>query len=233
MHLSLFFRRSFVFLALLVSLFLPRVQAGLITPGYEAQLESWIGQGNLNFVNIFTKAPGETGTSLHAAVDGRGPTITIMTVSGAGFSNQVIGGYNPLSMNSGGNWNISPPFTEKTHFIFNLSISMVQREFLSQNAFSFNNHPHLIYFNRDLEVHTFLHEGHALQTNYGLGTHSTDILNRPTGTSSNYGHFTIDSLEVYAVGGGSSSVPETASTVGLMAVAFAGLLALRRRSNRG
>ena len=63
MKFTHFFRRSFVFGACLLSLLLPRAHASLLSPGYETQLEPWLGQGNLNFTNIFTLEPRRFGVT--------------------------------------------------------------------------------------------------------------------------------------------------------------------------
>jgi hypothetical protein len=86
------------------------------------QLESWLGSGSgsLTLTNIFTKGAGSTGASFHAAADGLGSTFVVMNVTQNGV-NKTIGGYNPLSWNSSGSYNIAANPADRTAFLFNLS----------------------------------------------------------------------------------------------------------------
>ena len=72
-------------------------RADLLTSANEAQLKAWLGAGDLNFTNIFTKLAGDGQNSLafHAAADGQGATFALMEISGGypGHSSMVIGGF--------------------------------------------------------------------------------------------------------------------------------------------
>ena len=66
---------------------LPVAQAGtisggsaLLSPAQQGQLETWLGQGQVNLANIFTLQPGLDGDDFHAAADGAGPTFSLMLV---------------------------------------------------------------------------------------------------------------------------------------------------------
>lgn len=105
------------------------------------QLEGWLGEGQLDLTNIFTKQKGSASTDFHAAADGKGRTFSLMQVSGTktltdgttiNFSN-VVGGYNPQSwnsktVNSVGSYNLVPNPSQRTAFIFNITDNALFRE---------------------------------------------------------------------------------------------------------
>jgi len=106
----------------------PALKASLLTSANEAQLETWLGRGNLDFTNIFTKTPYSNASAFHAAVDGQGETFVLMLISGnGGFGTssdrpiQIVGGYNPQSWGSSGYWNQTPNDADRTAFIYNLT----------------------------------------------------------------------------------------------------------------
>jgi len=83
---------------------------GLLTSGGASQLETWLTRssllsytGPLTFTNIFTKQGGSTSENFHTAADRKGPTISVMQVTGT-FGTAIIGGFNPLSWNSLGGY---------------------------------------------------------------------------------------------------------------------------------
>jgi WD40 repeat protein len=90
------------------------------------QLETWLGQGPLTLTNIFDKAPRLTGVDFHAAADGKGATFSVIEVVGMYggdlFDKPVlVGGYNPQSWNSFGDWGFTPLDADRTAFVFNLT----------------------------------------------------------------------------------------------------------------
>ncbi len=112
--------------------------AQLLTNADQTQLESWLGQGNLTFTNIYTMKPGDTTADFHTAVDRSGPTFVLMDISGNGglgafsLANQVVGGYNPQSWNADiTNFTLTTNDAERNAFIFNLSSDRIQRENLN------------------------------------------------------------------------------------------------------
>ena len=119
--------------AILGGLMVPlAVQAGtivggsaLLTSADESQLEAWLGQNNLVLTKVFTKTDGSTGSDFHAAVDGKGPTFTIVQATNGLGTSALVGGYNPQSWRSPSDladqWNLSFTDAERTAFLFNLS----------------------------------------------------------------------------------------------------------------
>jgi len=232
------FRRSFVFGACLLSLLLPRAHANLIS-GYESQLETWLGQGNLNFTQIFEKGTGDNYTNFHAAVDGQGATLTLMSVSGAGFSGQIIGGYNPQSWNSSDSYNFTPSDAARTAFIYNLTSSTIQRQNLNgqgyggsgqYQAHNYQYHGPSFGGGADLFVQSSLNSGYAFNYSYGGTSFDGDIVD---GTlNGEYTAFSVTALEIYTFTQGSNSIPDGTSTNVLIVFSLVGLVALRRRFAR-
>src|SRR6478736_5996599 len=60
----------------------PALKGALLSAAYEAQLETWLGQGDLDFTSVFIKTDGATSLDFHAAADGKGATFTLMNISG-------------------------------------------------------------------------------------------------------------------------------------------------------
>ena len=116
----------------------------MITSGYLATLEGWLGEGQLTLTNIFTKNSSDTTKDdpidWHAAVDGKGRTFSVFQVTtsnGAGGNdNFILGGYDPVSWNGSLNdYILNPTDSGRTAFIFNLSTGIVLRQCkLTDNA---------------------------------------------------------------------------------------------------
>ena len=100
----------------------------MLDQAYSNQLESWLGKGPIKLTNIFTKATGDGKTSLdfHAAADGKGRTFSVIEVlPGTYYSEnrpsnvelharEIIGGYNPQSWSSIGNFNLTSNDADRT-----------------------------------------------------------------------------------------------------------------------
>lgn len=91
-----------------------------------AQLETWLGQGSIALTNIFTRQSNNTTVDFHAAADGKGATFSVVGVryfdqGQNSYANAIIGGYNPQSWDSSGNWHFSFNAADRTAFIFNLT----------------------------------------------------------------------------------------------------------------
>lgn len=240
---SSFLRRSLLVGSLLGSLLLPRVQAALLTAGYETQLETWLGQGNLGFTNIFTKNQGDDVLDFYAATANRGATFTLMSITGPGFQNVIIGGYNPASWNAAlNNFNYTYTDAGRTAFIFNLTTPRVVRQNLIGQGFQDSGNQQTL--NQpvfgfgwgsgfDLRIFSDLGAGNAHSFSYGAG-----LVNVVTGIPGSSNLFSVNALEVYSFasassgGPGANPVPDAASTAALMAMALAGLGALVRRARR-
>ncbi len=106
----------------------------LLTQGYANQLETWLGEGNITITKIYSKQSGHTAANFHSAVDGQGRTFSIIEVLKVGTTSsnkvtdyQIVGGYNPQSWNSSGNYNYTYNDNDRTAFLFNLTKTNVGR----------------------------------------------------------------------------------------------------------
>jgi len=81
------------------------------------QLETWLGQGDLDWDSIWYGATGATADSWHTAVNSAGPTVSIYKMTN-GLSNFIVGGYTDLA------WSGSAPGYKSGNgnsFIFNIT----------------------------------------------------------------------------------------------------------------
>lgn len=119
-----------------------QAEAAFLTDGIhdakQTQIEGWLGQGDLNFDLIYGKVAGDTSTTFHDAVDGKGPTITLVEITDPRVGRFWIGGYNPQSWNRE-IVNATPNDADRTAFIFNLgyydnadpNVGFMAKQFLS------------------------------------------------------------------------------------------------------
>ena len=100
------------------------------------QLEGYLGEGQLDITNIFTKQAGSTSVDFHAAADGQGRTFSVLRATGTEQApdgsttrfSEVIGGYNPQSWNSSTAYNNVFDTTQRSAFLFNLTNNTLFRE---------------------------------------------------------------------------------------------------------
>jgi hypothetical protein len=97
--------------------------AASLSASDNAQLQTWLGQGEVTLTGIFSSLPSSTSFEFHAAADGKGATFTVMNVTENGVT-KIIGGYNPQSWNSSSGYTIQNDSEERAAFIFNLTDSL-------------------------------------------------------------------------------------------------------------
>jgi hypothetical protein len=221
-----------------------QARAGYLTPAYEAQLESWLGEGNLNFNLLFQKNAGDGKTSLsfHSAADGQGRTITLIKVASVRdqFGNvvegeQFIGGYNPQSWNSSNTYTITPNVVDRTAFLFNLTDDVILRQKLTsegqyQTANYSGNGP-TFGGGIDLDTYGDMEQGSAVQYSYGPGAYNTS--NVFGGPYQSQGFFTIAGFEVYTLAPAeavATPAPPGVVLAGVGAVMMVGGAWFRRRN---
>jgi hypothetical protein len=210
-----------------------------LDPVLEGQLERWLGAGDLNFANVYTRqggagVPGDTSLDFHAAADNRGPTFTLLRVSDPAGQAWLVGGYNPQSWDQDDGWHVTPRDFQRTAFLFNYTAPAVYRqlpssfELPSQGSFQTFNAPDqgpTFGAGPDLFVNDALDTALSWRLSYG----APDGEGRSIIDGSAGGHFfAIDALEVYAV----SPIPEPLEAA--MLAGGLGLvgLAARRRGRR-
>lgn len=195
----------------------------MINAAGESQLETWLGQGQLTFTNIFSKTAGSTAANFHAAADGKGATLTLMSVSAnGGQSWETIGGYNPLSWDTSADYHYSSS-NQYAAFIFNLTDSVKRAQTGAHQTFNYSNYGPTFGGGHDIFVDSNLSNGHSYGYSYG-GVTETSIV-----TQDYNWHFAIRSLDVYTLSADTSTaVPEPTS----LALAGIGLLALALRRKK-
>jgi len=200
-----------------------------------AQLESWLGEGQLTLTNIYTKSAGDDSSDFHGAVDGKGRTFVVLEAdvySGSG-ADAIIGGYNPQSWHSGPTyWNYTPSLADRTAFLFNLGTTtkLAQGMTTYVGHFQTYNHPDwgpTFGGGYDLSVEDDLGSGYAGFHDYVVsGTQNVF-------GSSFYTDYYVGKLEVFSISP-FVVVPLPASAwagLGLLA-ALAALQRVRRRRDR-
>jgi hypothetical protein len=216
--------------------------SSLLSASGAAQLETWLDatplySGALQLTNIFTKTTGSTGFDFHAAVDGQGPTIFVMSATTIRGRTDLIGGFNPLSWSSSGFYQNTPPGAPRNAFIFDLSTndlrpqSNVQIGAVQTRNLGFAGP--IFGAGNDLAVEPFLTLGSVYPESYGMGCNSHmgfSCEGQPNFFGGiNQTLFLIGGLEVFTISE-IAAVPE-ASTWAMMLIGFMGVgfLAYRRK----
>jgi len=218
-------------------------QAGTVIGGSELlnsssviKLEHWLGLSDVTFTNIFTKQEDSLAPDFHTAVNGKGPTISIMRVSSYDFAavdpvtgtpkiaTNVVGGYNPQSWTDGNEYTLTPDLKDRTGFLFNIDDNLVLRQdrdedlewsigkYQTYNGYAFGP---TFGSGFDLYVDYYLNSGDSRLNSYTsdnpnlkpFESFGFGLVNRYVGGFGD--HFDIYEIEVFTVSGGSAlAVPE-------------------------
>lgn len=92
------------------------------------QLGRWLGAGDITLSNVYTRKPGDTSATFHAAADGKGATFTLLEVTNADGASYLVGGYDPQSWSSTDGWHETPFDAQRTAFLFNMSAPAVYHQ---------------------------------------------------------------------------------------------------------
>lgn len=218
---------------------------GLLTSPHASQLETWLGEGSLTFTNIYTKAAGDNSFDFHAAVDGKGRTITLIEIlAGEGLEEyeispgspffedvqlpyQIIGGYNPKSWRSDGTFTVSP-IDEMDAFLFNLTANEKQNQLTSIQTYNDGQYGPTFGMGGDIYIDITLLGGSFYTSSYGQ---VNSIIDSPNDGYSVYVNGLVGRIEVYTLQYSDvSAVPEP-SSFALFALGVIGLgIIARRRS---
>jgi hypothetical protein len=211
--------------------------SSLLDDGRYHQLERWLGAGELDLTNVYTRQPGDTSADFHVGADNQGPSFTLLDVltgSGARF---LVGGYNPQSWASDEGWHETPRDAERTAFLFNFTAPAVYRQVPSSYILpsqgqrqTFNELEFGPVFGSgpDLFVNDRLDVALSWQLSYGRPSdEGLSIIDRGPGDAT----VRIEAMEVFAI----TPVPEAAEyamlLAGLGVLAGAGRRARKRREH--
>lgn len=204
---------------------------GLLDDGRQAQLERWLGAGELVFDTLYVRRPGDTSARFHAAVDGRGATFTLIDVDNGAGQGFLVGGYNPQSWSSTDGWHETASDAERTAFLFNFSTPAVYRQVPTSYALpsqglrqTYNDIQFGPVFGAgpDLLVDAALDQALSWQLSYGdPRDEGRSIIDASLGGQI----VSVAAIEVYAV----APVPEPAPAFALLAGLAVVGAALRRR----
>ena len=202
--------------------------ASLLSPGYQAQLESWLGEGRLALTNVYSKAAGDTSLDFHKASDGKGRTFSIMEATNTSGQTWLVGGYNPQSWSSTDGMHVTMDDSQRTGFLFNLTegfmLPQLKQYFSGDgigSAQTYNKHDygptfgvgHDLYVPQDLT-----HGGYSSLYTYNYRGQPANGISLVDGSSFTSPNITYGAIQVFTI----SAVPEPA-TYGVL---LAGLILL-------
>ncbi|MBR7635833.1 PEP_CTERM-anchored TLD domain-containing protein [Janthinobacterium lividum] len=200
----------------------------LLSPGYQAQLETWLGEGNLALTNIYSKAAGDTSLDFHKASDGKGRTFSIMEATNSSGKTWLVGGYNPQSWSSTDGMHVTMDDSQRTAFLFNLTAGFRLQQLPQyfngdgigkDQTYNQSNYGPTFGYGHDLYVPQDLtHGGSSFLYTYNYPGQSLTGLSLLDGSTWHGNDVTFGAIQVFAI----SAVPEPA-TYGLL---LAGLLVL-------
>ena len=210
--------------------------SSLLSPTDLAQLEAWLGEGQLTLTNIFTKDPTKPNRNdsldFHLAVDGQGRTFTVMSVvdpDGADVYSGLVGGYNPRSWSQIGSYNTSNSFAARTAFLFNLTSDTLFPQQIHDRGFfqTFNLASYGPTFGagHDLWVNATLTVGYSCLYSYHNLFSTCDAI---AGGHYDSANMAIGGLEVFSIAP-YAAVPEP-GMLALLSIGFLGVVAVRRRA---
>jgi hypothetical protein len=201
----------------------------LLDPSTGAQLQRWLGAGPVNLNPIYRRQPGDTSQDFHAASDARGPTFVLISLTNQAGNNYLVGGFNPQSWSSTDEWHDTPYDSQRTAFLFNLTVPAVYRQVSTayilpsqglRQTFNAPDYGPTFGAGHDLYLNESLDSAFSWQVSYGDPADSgASIIDRSIGGQI----VRVNGLEVFAV----SAVPEPAAYVLLLG--GLGLLSLRAR----
>ena len=193
----------------------------LLDASSASQLETWLGQGPLTLTNIFDKIPGDTSVDFHNAVDGLGPTFSLIEVPSTDYGAVVfpepliIGGYNPNSWDATiGDYTFTSNLADRTAFIFNLNTLTLETQRLDpgvgvrqvRNGWNFGP---TFGGGMDIYTHEALYAGRTW--GYSYGDTNQGYYNSIIGDGIYGGSLVFGAIEVFSI-----TVPEPSTVVLLL-----------------
>ncbi len=201
------------------------VGGSLLTNSYANILEAELGEGELTFTNIFKDNGSNTSTDFHNAADGQGRTIILMTVASGNSIGDIIGGYNPFSWNTSGNY--TRDYSPGEAFIFNLTNNDIRHQTNNDTTYNYNTYGPTFGSGHDIYVDSTLRYGYTYNYSYNGG----HPLGYGNGITTDF-WITLSGLEAYTLSSDNGeSVPEPATML-LFGTGLAGLAGSRLRRKK-
>lgn len=204
-------------------------------------LENWLGQGELDVTNIFTKVDGSTSIDFHAAADLKGATFSLIEISDD-TRTEIIGGYNPVSWDKTINGYVISPESERDAFIFNLTtdlkIDQNSEDLGGYQTYNRSDYGPMFGGGSDIRILEDLNIGYANQSSYGdvLPQYETSLTTINTSEhpyDAQLHSFTVGKLEVFSIASKLpvTSVPEPGSLSMVLFGSFA-IISLRFKKRK-
>jgi len=208
--------------------------AGLINGGSDIidhddliQLGDWLGNGDIDLTNIFTKTGIKNSTDWHNAVNGKGATFTLIEAT-YGNNTFIFGGYNDYSWNNSSTYN-SVNYDVDNSFLFSLTNDVkLEHSRYTYSTYGGTNYGATFGGGHDLHVNSSLTSGYSnLGHTYGdtsaYGQNSNRII-----LAGNFSNWQIQKYETFTINQATphSDVPEP-STLAIFALGIMGLAARR------
>ncbi|HEU4816216.1 PEP_CTERM-anchored TLD domain-containing protein [Janthinobacterium sp.] len=200
----------------------------LLSPGYQTQLETWLGEGHLALTNIYSKATGDTSLDFHKASDGKGRTFSVMEATNSSGKTWLVGGYNPQSWSSTDGMHVTMPDSARTGFLFNLTSGLMLPqlkqyfngdEIGKDQTYNDSNFGPTFGYGHDLYVPQDLtHGGSSFLYTYNFRGQPSTGISLLDGSAWHGNDVTFGAIQVFSI----SAVPEPAT----YALLLAGLLVL-------
>lgn len=207
--------------------------SNLLDAGKADQLGRWLGAGDIKLDNIYTLKQGDTSANFHRAADGKGANFVLLEVTNPAGSSYLVGGYDPQSWSSTDGWHETPLDSQRTGFLFNMTVPAVYRQVPStymlpsqglRQTFNDAGLGPVFGAGPDLYVNGPMAGAISWQLTYGNPANDgKSIADGSTGPENLH----LDALEVFAV----SPVPEPLPAA--MLLLGAGVLVLRARGREG
>jgi hypothetical protein len=210
--------------------------SSLLDESRHAQLQSWLGAGELNLANVYTLKPGDTSADFHKGADGQGDTFTLLEVTNTSGLSFLVGGYNPQSWSSTDGWHETESDWQRTAFLFNFTTQAVYRQVLTsyvlpsqglRQTYNGTDFGPVFGAGPDLFVNNELRSALSWQLSYGNPSNEGySIIDHSLGGQA----VRVDAMEIFAI----APVPEPASAAMLLGgLGVVGLLARRRGRTHG